>query len=177
LIVQPRSLIMVNIDYAFQERRPRGTGGNFVVLSDARESINRVKKGVFLVRKGSNMTFNIAKIAKIWEKKGKIRQIWSMSKKRSSENFARKEIYPKKVIQKSWVRRKISASPQTRRQVSATDAFHYKSIKLLVGIDYIFAQKSIKRPAIIIKSFVSPFIHYIDAKGQPKKIVKENSEL
>jgi len=43
-----------------------------VVLSDARESMNRVKKGVFLVRKGSNMTFNIAKIAKIWEKKGKI---------------------------------------------------------------------------------------------------------
>ena len=40
------------------------------VLSDARESMNRVKK-VF-VRKGSNMTFNIAKIGEIWEKKGKI---------------------------------------------------------------------------------------------------------
>src|SRR6218665_1781284 len=46
-----------------------------VVLSDACESINRVKKGVFLVRKGSNTTFNIAKIGKIWEKKGKIIQI------------------------------------------------------------------------------------------------------
>ena len=43
-----------------------------VVLSDARESTNRVKKGVFLVRKGSNTTFNIAKIGKICEKKGKI---------------------------------------------------------------------------------------------------------
>jgi len=43
-----------------------------VVLLDSRESMNRVKKGVFLVRKGSKMTFNIAKIGKIWEKKGKI---------------------------------------------------------------------------------------------------------
>src|SRR6218665_1761924 len=43
-----------------------------VVLSDACESINRVKNGVFLVRKESNMTFNIAKIVKIWEKQGKI---------------------------------------------------------------------------------------------------------
>src|SRR6218665_3607981 len=42
-----------------------------VVLSDAREreSMKRVKKGVFLVRKGSNMTFNIPKIGKMWEKK------------------------------------------------------------------------------------------------------------
>src|SRR6218665_832082 len=72
----------------------RGTGGRFpskfavggrpmhwsspifidLMLSDARESMNRVKKGVFLVRKGSNMTFNIAKIGKIWERKGKIRK-------------------------------------------------------------------------------------------------------
>jgi len=43
-----------------------------VVLSDSRESMNRVKKGGFLVRNGSKMTFNIAKIGKIWEKKGKI---------------------------------------------------------------------------------------------------------
>src|SRR6218665_1965630 len=44
-----------------------------VVLSDARESTKRVKKGVFLVRKGSNMTFNIyiPKIGKMWEKKEK----------------------------------------------------------------------------------------------------------
>ena len=45
-----------------------------VVLSDARENMNRVKKGVFPVRKGSNMTFNIANIRKIWEMKGKIRK-------------------------------------------------------------------------------------------------------
>src|SRR6218665_1185004 len=81
-----------------------------VVLSDALESINRVKKGVFLVRKGSNMTFNtsIAKIGKIWEKQGKILKMWSMTKKKSSEIFSAKlEIFtPKNVIQKSWVRRK-----------------------------------------------------------------------
>src|SRR6218665_364273 len=60
-----------------------------VVLSDARESMNRVKKGVFPVRKGSNMTFNIANIAKIWEKKRKILKIWSMTKKRVIRNFCR----------------------------------------------------------------------------------------
>jgi len=43
-----------------------------VVLSDARESMKRVEKGVFLVRKGSNMTFNIAKKGKMWENKGEI---------------------------------------------------------------------------------------------------------
>ena len=60
-----------------------------VVLSDARESTNTVKKGVikkffseivvFLVRKGSYTTFNIVKKGKIWEKKGKIRKTWSMT--------------------------------------------------------------------------------------------------
>jgi len=60
-------------------------------LSDARESRNRVKKGVikelfseivvFLMRKGSYRTFNIAKIREIWEEKGKIG-------KRSSEILA-----------------------------------------------------------------------------------------
>jgi len=68
------------------------------------------------------MTFNIAKIGKMWEKKGKIGEIWSMTKKRLSEIFAAKmEIFPpKNVIKKSWVRRKNVSSPQTRRQVSAT---------------------------------------------------------
>ena len=58
-----------------------------VVLSDARESMNRVKRGVFLVRKGSNMTSNIANIGNIWEKKGKIWKIWSM--KKVIRNFCR----------------------------------------------------------------------------------------
>src|SRR6218665_3853812 len=39
------------------------------------------KKGVFLVRKGSYTTFNIVMIRKIWEKRGKIRKSWSMTKK------------------------------------------------------------------------------------------------
>jgi len=51
------------------------------VLSDARESTNRVKKGVikelfseigvFLVKKGSYMTFHTVKIWKIFKKIGK----------------------------------------------------------------------------------------------------------
>ena len=45
-----------------------------VVLSDARESLNRVKTGVFLVRKGSYTTFYIVKIWKMCEKKAKIRK-------------------------------------------------------------------------------------------------------
>jgi len=55
-----------------------------VVLSDAHESTNRIKKGiikellskivVFLVKKGSYTTFNTVKIRKIWKKKGKIRK-------------------------------------------------------------------------------------------------------
>ena len=53
-----------------------------VVLSDSRESTNRVKKGVvkefffseivvLLVKKGSYTTFNTVKIRRIWKKKGK----------------------------------------------------------------------------------------------------------
>src|SRR6218665_3298443 len=62
---------------------------------------------VFLVRKGSYTTFNIVKIGLriiAWEKKGKIRKTWSMTKKRSSEIFAVKiEIFfQKNLIQKSW---------------------------------------------------------------------------
>ena len=38
-----------------------------VVLSDVRESMNRVKEGVFVVRKGSCTTFNKVKIRKISE--------------------------------------------------------------------------------------------------------------
>ena len=59
-----------------------------VVLSDMCESTNRVKKsvikelyseiGCFHVKKGSYMTFDRAKI-------GKIFKTWSMTKKRSSE--------------------------------------------------------------------------------------------
>jgi len=49
--------------------------------------MNRVKNGVFPVRKGSYTTFNKVKIRKIREKKGKIRKTRSMTKKRSSEMF------------------------------------------------------------------------------------------
>src|SRR6218665_678998 len=94
--------------------RPRGTGGTvppkFEVggppmhwspqyfekqLSHVRESMNRVKNCVFLVRKWSYTTFNIVNIRKMWEKKGKIRRTRSMTKKRSSEIFTLKmEIFP-----------------------------------------------------------------------------------
>jgi len=62
------------------------------------------------VRKGSYTTFNIVKIRKIWEKKGKIRKTWSMTKKRSSEIFAVKTgiFCGKNVIQKSWSAKKMS---------------------------------------------------------------------
>src|SRR6218665_2503898 len=54
------------------------------------ESMNRVKNGVFLVRKWSYTTFNIVNIRKMWEKKGKIQGTRSMTKKRSSEIFTLK---------------------------------------------------------------------------------------
>jgi len=41
---------------------------------------------VFLVKKGSYMTFNTVKIRRIWEKKGKIRRTWWMTKK-GHQNF------------------------------------------------------------------------------------------
>src|SRR6218665_1850305 len=64
-----------------------------VVLSDVRESMNRVKNCVFLVRKWSYTIFNIVNIRKMWEKKGKIRR--TRSKKGSSEIFTLKmEIFP-----------------------------------------------------------------------------------
>src|SRR6218665_3837223 len=90
-----------------QGRRPRGTGGTVppkfevgdrpcigppnilrsIVLSDVRESMNRVKNCVFLVRKWSYTTFNIVNIRKMWEKKGKIRRTRSMTKKKLIRNF------------------------------------------------------------------------------------------
>src|SRR6218665_3223585 len=88
------------------------------MLSDVRQSMNRVKKGVFLVRKGSYTTFrlNIVKIRKIWEKKGKIRKTWLMNNKRPSEIFALKmEIFSrrKNVVQKSWSANKFSVAPNS----------------------------------------------------------------
>ena len=83
------------------------------MLSDARESTNRVKTGVieeffseivlFLVKKGSYTTFNAVKI---W----KIRKTWSMTKQRSSEILGVKtEIFSEKnVVQKSWSGKKFS---------------------------------------------------------------------
>src|SRR6218665_109438 len=70
--------------------RPSGTRVVTVVLSDVRESMNRVKNCVFLVRKCSYTTFNIVNKRKMWEKKGKIRRTRSMTKKRSSEIFTLK---------------------------------------------------------------------------------------
>ena len=58
-----------------------------VVLSDVRESMNRVKYCFFLVRKWSYTTFNIVNIRKIWEKKGKIRRTRSMTKKKGHQKF------------------------------------------------------------------------------------------
>src|SRR6218665_3491207 len=88
--------------------------------------MNRVKTGVFLVRKGSNMTFNIGKIGKIWEKKFKILKIWSMTKKGSSEIFAAKmEIFPPKTsFRNLGSAEKIFRPPQTWRHVSATVHHH-----------------------------------------------------
>ena len=76
--------------------------------------MNRVKKGVFLVRKGSYTTFNTVKIRKIPEKRGKIENTRSMTKKRSSEIFTLKmDIFPEKnVIQKSWAATNFFASPK-----------------------------------------------------------------
>src|SRR6218665_2290182 len=85
-----------------------------VVLSDARESMNRVKKGFFLVRKGSYTTFNIVKIRKIWEKKGKIRKTRSMTKKeKKSEIFTLKVkmFFRKKTSFRNVGQRKILSVP------------------------------------------------------------------
>src|SRR6218665_1276243 len=49
--------------------------------------MNRVKNGVFLVRKWSYRTFNIVNIRKMWEKKGKIQRTMSMTKKKVIRNF------------------------------------------------------------------------------------------
>src|SRR6218665_1771368 len=46
-----------------------------------RESMKKVKKGVFLVRKGLCTIANKVKFRKIREKRGKIRKIWSITKK------------------------------------------------------------------------------------------------
>ena len=68
---------------------------------------------VFLVRKGSYTTFNIVKIRKIWEKKGKIRKKPGRWLKEEGHqkfwpwngNFFRKK---KNVVQKSWSAKKFS---------------------------------------------------------------------
>src|SRR6218665_3679901 len=71
--------------------------------------MNRVKEGVFLVRKGSCTTFNKVKIRKIREKRGKIRKTWSMTKR--TEIFAAKmEILSEKVI---LVRKNFSVPPKS----------------------------------------------------------------
>src|SRR6218665_386482 len=73
--------------------------------------MNRVKKGVFLVRKGSYTTFNIVKTQKMWEKKGKIRKTWSMTKKKVIRDFCREnanfKFFRKKTSFRNLGRRKI----------------------------------------------------------------------
>src|SRR6218665_1382676 len=89
-----------------------------VALSDARERMNRVKKGlikeffseivVFLAKKGSYMTFYRSK-------QRKIRKTRSMTKKRSSEILGVKVdiFFVKKVIQKSWSAKNFSVPPNS----------------------------------------------------------------
>src|SRR6218665_773503 len=89
-----------------------------VVLSDARERMNRVKKGlikeffseivVFLSKKESYMTFYRSK-------QRKIRKTRSMTKKRSSEILGVKVdiFFVKKVIQKSWSAKNFSVPPNS----------------------------------------------------------------
>src|SRR6218665_369602 len=65
------------------------------------------KKSVFLARKGLCTISNKVKIRKIREKRGKIRKIWSMTLKRSSEIFAAKmEIFLEKTS--SWSAKNFS---------------------------------------------------------------------
>ena len=84
------------------------------MLSDARESLNRVKKGFFLVMKGSYTTFYIVKIRKMCEKKGKIPKNVIRNCLRENGNFSEKRSF------RNLGPRKIFPSLQTRRQVSAT---------------------------------------------------------
>jgi len=78
----------------------------------------RVKKGVFLVRKGSRTTFSRAKIRKIREKRGKIRKTWWMTKKGHQKFLPLKwRFFQKKIV--ILVGENFSRLPQTRRQVSA----------------------------------------------------------
>ena len=72
------------------------------------------KKGVFLVRKGSYTTFNIAKIRKIWSMTNKVIRNFS----RENGNFLPKITS----FRNLGPRKKLSVLPQTRRQVSVTGA-------------------------------------------------------
>src|SRR6218665_3823657 len=79
------------------------------------------EKGVFLVRKGSYMTYNIVKKPFNIVKKGKILKTWSITKK-VIRNFCRESghFFPKITSFRNLGPRKNFPSPQTRRQVSAT---------------------------------------------------------
>ena len=105
-----------------------------VVLSDARESTNRVKKRcdqgnifwnreirVFLGKNGSYMIFNTAKIPfhtvkvrKIWKKIGKIRTHGRWLKK-VTRNFGQENgiFFLKNVILKSWSGKFFPSSPNS----------------------------------------------------------------
>src|SRR6218665_1601205 len=91
---------------------------------------------VFLVRKGSYTTLNTVKIREIWEKKGKIRKTRSMTKRRSSEILAVKiEIFSEKTSFRNLGPRKICPSPQTRRQVSATETLPFMNSILVTPLN------------------------------------------
>jgi len=103
-----------------------------VVLSDVRESTNRVKSamkelfseiGVFRVKKGSYMTFHTVRIWKILKTIGKILKTWSMTKKRSAEILGVKmEIFSKKLILVCEI---LFRPPQTRRFSQIFRIFFY----------------------------------------------------
>src|SRR6218665_1907842 len=91
------------------------------VVGCARKYEQSFKKGVikeffseivvFILRKGSYTTFNVAKIRKIWEKKGKIRKNWSMTKKGHQKCWPSKwKFFQKKP--NSWSAKKFSVPPK-----------------------------------------------------------------
>ena len=112
-----RVIICLLFIYGRQGRRPRGDWGdgppkfegdgpcirppNILRSSVVRcaRKYEQSKERSFCCEERAYTTFrpNIVKIRKIWEKKGKIRKTWSMTKKKSSEIFAVKlEIFPEK---------------------------------------------------------------------------------
>src|SRR6218665_1160030 len=74
--------------------------------------MNRVKRCVFLVRKGSYTTFNIIKIRKIWVKKGKILKTRSMTKRIEIFTLKMKIFSEKTSFRNLGSRKKFSVPPK-----------------------------------------------------------------